>query len=207
MIEVGLTGNVAAGKSSVSRVWALAGVPVLDADALAHEVVAPGSEGLQEVVRAFGAEILGPSGEMDRSRMRESVFRDPGARARLEAILHPRIRDLRRRWVNARREEGWDVVVSEVPLLFEAGLENDFDVIVFIDAPEAERLRRLVRDRGIPEEEARRIMASQGDPELKRKRSHHVLANQGSVEELETAALRLLDELRGAGATDMSTDT
>jgi len=202
MIEVGLTGNVAAGKSTVARVWAAAGVPVLDADALAREAVAPGSEGLAELVQAFGAEILTPAGELDRSRMRERVFRDPAARLRLEAILHPRIGALRRRWVEARREEGRDLVVSEVPLLFEAGLEEDFDIVVFIDAPEDERLRRLVQDRGIPEDEGRRIMESQGDPHEKRQRSDRVLTNDGSTEALETAALRLLAELRVAGGSD-----
>jgi len=202
MIEIGLTGNVAAGKSSVARVWAAAGVPVLDADLLARETVAPGSEGLAEVVRAFGAEILTPAGELDRSRMREKAFRDPAVRLRLEAILHPRIRELRRRWVEACRDEGRDLVVSEVPLLFEGGLEDDFDLVVLVDASEAERLRRLVEDRGIPEDEARRIMESQGDPEEKRRRSDRVLTNHGSIEALQAAALKLLAELRATGGTN-----
>jgi len=202
MIEIGLTGNVAAGKSSVARVWAAAGVPVLDADLLARETVAPGSEGLAEVVRAFGAEILTPAGELDRSRMREKAFRDPAVRLRLEAILHPRIRELRRRWVEARRDEGRDLVVSEVPLLFEGGLEDDFDLVVLVDASEAERLRRLVEDRGIPEDEARRIMESQGDPEEKRRRADRVLTNHGSIEALQAAALKLLAELRATGGTN-----
>lgn len=199
MIEIGLTGNVAAGKSSVARVWAAAGVPVLDADVLAREAVAPGSEGLAEVVRAFGAKILTPAGELDRSRMRERVFRDPAVRLHLEAILHPRIRELRRRWVDAHREEGRDLVVSEVPLLFEAGLEDDFDVVVLVDAPEGERLRRLVEERGVPEDEARRIMESQGDPEEKLRRADRVLTNHGSLGALEAAALSLLAELRATG--------
>ncbi len=196
MIRVGLTGNAGAGKSTVGRAWAEAGVPVIDADLLAREVVAPGTEGLREVVAAFGRGVLGPDGALDREALRDRVFRDPALRRRLEAILHPRIARRRAGWEEARRREGARVVVSEVPLLFEAGLEGAFDVVVFVDAPEEERMRRLQEGRGLEPDEARRILASQGDPAAKRDRADHVLSNAGSIEELRGAAMELLDRLR-----------
>lgn len=195
-LQVGLTGNVASGKSTVARVWARAGVPVVSADELAREAVAPGSPGLREVVEAFGVQVLTDRGSLDRERLRAQVFRDSAARKRLEAILHPRIRDLREAWLQERREEGAPLVVCEVPLLFETGLEKEVDRIVFVDAPEGERRRRLVEDRGLTPEEADRIMATQGDPSEKRRRSHHVLRNDGTLDRLEARARALLDTLQ-----------
>jgi dephospho-CoA kinase len=188
-LQVGLTGNVASGKSTVARVWAEAGVPVVSADDLAREAVAPGSPGLEEVVAGFGRGVLRGDGTLDRDALRDRVFRDPEARERLEGILHPRIRALRGAWLRDRAAEGASLVVSEIPLLFETGLQGEVDVIVFVDAPEAERRRRLVEDRGILPGEAERIMASQGDPAEKRRLSHHVLVNDGSLEALERGAL------------------
>ena len=195
-LQVGLTGNVASGKSTVARVWARAGVPVVSADELAREAVAPGSPGLQEVVDAFGPQVLRSDGTLDRDHLRERVFQDPGARKRLEAILHPQIRELREAWLQEQREEGAPLVVSEIPLLFETGLEGEVDLIVFVDAPATERRRRLVEDRGLSPEEASRIMAAQGDPGEKRRRSHHVLPNDGTLDDLEARARSLLEELR-----------
>lgn len=196
-MRVGLTGNVASGKSAVARVWAEAGVPVVSADELAREAVAPGSDGLAEVVEAFGPEVLAGDGSLDRARLAAVVFGDPGARRRLEEILHPRIARLRDRWEAARAREGADLVVSEVPLLFEAGLEDRFDVVVVVHADEATRRRRLVEDRGMAPEEAERVMSAQGDPGEKLARADHVLRNDGTLDELRDAAGRLLERLRG----------
>jgi dephospho-CoA kinase len=197
MIHVGLTGNVASGKSAVGRIWAGRGIPILDADLLAREAVQPGNPGLVAVREAFGKEVIAEDGTLDRARMREIVFRDPEARQRLERVLHPLIALLHRRWIAERVNEGTPLAVSEVPLLFETGLEEEFDVVVFVDAPEAERLRRLVEERGLAPAEARSIMASQGDPAVKRSKADHVLDNDGSLAELEAKALALLDLLRG----------
>jgi dephospho-CoA kinase len=197
MIHVGLTGNVASGKSAVGRIWAGRGIPILDADLLAREAVQPGNPGLVAVREAFGKEVIAEDGTLDRARMREIVFRDPEARQRLERVLHPLIASLHRRWIAERVNEGTPLAVSEVPLLFETGLEEEFDVVVFVDAPEAERLRRLVEERGLAPAEARSIMASQGDPAVKRSKADHVLDNDGSLAELEAKALALLDLLRG----------
>jgi dephospho-CoA kinase len=197
MIRIGLTGNVASGKSEVARIWARAGVPVVSADELSREAVAPGSPALQEVVEAFGTEVLTSEGTLDRGRVRELVFRDPEARASLEAILHPRIRELREAWVRERAREGAPLVVSEVPLLYEAGLDEEFDVVVVVHAEAGDRRRRLMENRGIGGEEADRIMAAQGDPDEKRRRADHVILNDGTLEELQARALALLERIRG----------
>jgi dephospho-CoA kinase len=198
LIKVGLTGNVGSGKSEVARVWKAAGIPVVDADALAREVVAKGSPGLSEVVETFGESILTVEGTLDRTKLRGIVFSDPEARTRLEAVVHPRIGVLRRRWVEAREAEGAALIVCEIPLLFETGSEKDFDAVVLVHAPEMERERRLREGRGLSATETRRIMESQGDAEAKLARTDYVLHNSGTLDELRSAALDLLDVLRAA---------
>lgn len=195
-LHVGLTGNVASGKSTVARVWEEAGVPVISADDLAREVVAPGSEGLEEVVDLLGEEVRAPDGGLDRGAVRALVFADDALRERLESILHPRIARRREAWARDREAEGAALLVSEVPLLFEADLTDAFDRIVVVHTSEAERRRRLVEDRGLDTGEAKRIMASQGDPEEKRRRADHVLENEGTVAELEASARELLARFR-----------
>lgn len=196
MLKVALTGNVASGKSTVARIWRDVGVPVVSADELAREVVGPGSDGLAEVRSAFGDEVLAADGSLDRAAMRRIVFRDPGARARLEGILHPRIEARRRAWMAAREREGAELVVADIPLLFEVGLQDAFDVTVVVDAPAEVRLARMVRERGLEEDEARRIMEAQTDAGRKRTMADHVLDNGGTLEELRERALELLGRLR-----------
>jgi len=198
LISVGLTGNVASGKSSVARLWRAAGVPVIDADELSRRAVSPGSRGLEAVRTEFGDEMLTADGALDRARMRALVFTDAAARERLEHILHPIIAELRSSWVEERRAAGDALVVSEVPLLFEKGLERHFDAVVLVDASPAVRRERLVRERGMQVAEADRIMAVQMDPRAKLARADHVIANDGSVEALEREAARVLAELRAA---------
>lgn len=196
MLSVGLTGNVGSGKSTVAAYWEAAGVPVVSADELARQVVLPGTPGLEAVRVAFGDDVLAADGTLDRSRLRSLVFSDREARERLEDILHPLIAGLRAAWLAERRTHGERLVVSEVPLLFEKHMEQDFDVTVLVDAPADVRLRRVVRERGIGEEEARRIMDAQADPARKRRAADVVIDNSGSVSDLEEEAARVLDELR-----------
>ncbi|MEJ2203502.1 MAG: dephospho-CoA kinase [Gemmatimonadota bacterium] len=196
MLSVALTGNVAAGKSAVAEAWAEAGVPVISADELARRVVAPGSTGLEAVRDAFGEGAFAPDGTLDRDALRRVVFGDEEARRRLEAILHPRIWALRSEWLDEQRTAGAPLVVSEIPLLFETGREGDFDLTVLVDAPEQERTRRLVELRGLGLEEARRIMAAQMDPAMKRTRADIVLDNDGTLEELTWRAQDVLAALR-----------
>jgi dephospho-CoA kinase len=205
LISVGLTGNVASGKSTVARLWRAAGVPVIDADELSRRAVAPGSRGLEAVRSAFGDEMLAADGSLDRARMRALVFADGAARERLERILHPIIAELRSAWVDERRAAGDPLVVSEVPLLFEKGLERHFDAVVLVDAPASIRRDRLVRERGMDAAEADRIMAAQMDPRAKLARADHVIANDGSVEALEREAARVLADLRVAAKQAQAT--
>jgi len=202
LLRVGLTGNVASGKSTVAELWARTGVPVVSADDIARTVVEPGSEGLEEVRRAFGDAVVRSDGTLDRKLLRERVFQDDAARRRLEAILHPLIAAHRDRWTLAREREGAALVVAEIPLLFEVGMEGDFDVTVFVDAPDETRLARLLADpdRGLTADQARRVMAAQMDPAEKRRRADHVLVNDGSREALERRAAELLHTLSAEAA-------
>jgi len=189
MMKVAVTGNVASGKSTFSQIWARGGIPLVQADELAREVVEPGTEGLAAVVEAFGREILSEDGRLNRRALGELVFGDPESRTRLEGILHPLILARRNRWMAEREGEGV------------GGLEGSFDVVVFVDAPHEERLRRLRGDRGLEEDEAKRMMDAQISPEEKRARADYVVHNAGSLEDLEIRALALLDLLlaRSAG--------
>ena len=196
MLSVGLTGNVGSGKSTVASHWADAGVPVVSADELSRRVVQPNAPGLAEVRAAFGDGILTAEGTLDRSRLRAIVFADDRKRAELERILHPRIRDLRTEWIEDRQKEGAALVVSEIPLLFETGMEGEFDLTVLVDAPPDVRRDRLVRERGLSGEDAARIMAAQMDPDRKRTAADIVIDNAGSLEELRVQAEEVLSDLR-----------
>jgi dephospho-CoA kinase len=202
MMRVGLTGNVASGKSTVARLWREAGVPVVSADDLAREAVAPGTPGLARIREAFGDQVLAADGSLDRARMADLVFGDDEARARLEAIVHPVVWALRDGWTEGRRAEGHPLVVAEIPLLFETGRAADFDVVVLVDAPSDVRLERLLRLRDLPEERARALMAAQMDPGAKRARADRVLDNDGDLASLRTSALALLDELRALASEE-----
>jgi dephospho-CoA kinase len=168
-------------------------------------VVAPGTEGLAAVVRAFGDGVLGAGGGLDREALRRRVFADAAQRRLLESLLHPRIRASRADWVARLDREGHRLAVAEVPLLFETGMEREFEVVVLVDAPREERLRRLVAHRGLGEAEAQAIMAAQMPAGEKRSRASYVLENGGTMQELEERALALLDLLlararRGGGS-------
>lgn len=200
VFRVGLTGNIASGKSSVAAVWRRLGAIVVDADDLARRAVAPGTPGLRTVVDAFGPEVLTPSGELDRAALRRRVFTDEAARRRVEAIVHPEVARLRAAAeVEARAAHGADgtpVVVHDIPLLFEVGIEDEMDVVVLVDAPEPERLRRLVEIRGLDADEARRMMDAQQPADEKRLRADRVIDNDGSLEELERQAREVWDWIR-----------
>lgn len=196
MLNVALTGNVGSGKSTVARLWAEAGVPVISADELARRAVLPGSPGLRAVTEAFGDSVLAADGTLDRPRMREIVFASEERRRTLEHILHPLIRELRAAWVERMRAAGERIVVSEIPLLFETGAEADFEVVVLVDAPTEQRRERLRRDRGLSADDVGRIMAAQMDPGRKRAAADIVIENDGSLDELAAEAGRVLEDLR-----------
>lgn len=202
MLHVGLTGNVASGKSSVAARLAAHGARVLDADQHARDAVAPGTPTLARVVSRFGPRILTADGALDRTALGRIVFRDDDARRALEAIIHPEVARLRAGALDRARAAGDRIVVSDVPLLFEAGLENEFDLIVIVHAPDAVRLQRLVGERGMGEADARAVMSAQGDAEAKRSRAHHVIENGGTIEDLDRQVDALWALLRARADAD-----
>jgi dephospho-CoA kinase len=181
---IGLTGNIASGKSEVARIFAEFGAHVIDADHLARDAVQPGTSALRAIVARWGDGILMPDGSLDRTALRGIVFRDPAEREALNAIVHPEVRRRRNVALAAARANGARVVVADIPLLFEAGLEGDVDQVVLVDAPDSVRLDRLARLRGLSEDEARRMMAAQLPSSEKRGRAHHVIDNAGSLQDL-----------------------
>lgn len=201
MLKIGLTGNIASGKSTVADVWRRLGARIVDADELARQAVSPGSPGLDQVVARWGEGILDASGTLDRAAMREIVFRDPDARADLEAIVHPQVGALRDQAFAEAEAAGERVIVADIPLLFEVGLEKDFDIVVLVDAPVAVRRERIVENRGIAPEEADRMIAAQMPSEQKRPLAHHVIDNGASLQALTTRAEQVWREITAAAAS------
>ena len=161
MIHIALTGNIAAGKSSVARLFESWGATIIDSDQLVREVQAPGSAVLDDITRAFGPGILQSDGRLDRGALRRHILADDQARRRLESIVHPAVQRERERRLEEARRRGDRVVVSDIPLLFEVLDPAAFDAVVLVDAPPEVRVARLVTERGLQEEEARRLVASQ----------------------------------------------
>ena len=196
MLRVGLTGNIAAGKSSVADVWRGLGATVIDADELARRAVDPGTPAHAAIAAEWGDEVVDAGGELDRAALRRIVFSDPDARERLEQIVHPAVAELREALYREAERRGDRVIVADIPLLFEVGLVDEFDVVVLVDAPEETRLVRLVGDRGMAPEEARQMIAAQMKSELKRARADYVIENTDTVGELQRRAREVWDELR-----------
>ena len=201
MLVVGLTGNIAAGKSAAAARLATHGVPIVDADRLAREAVAPGSLALARIVARWGPGILAPDGTLDRAALRRRVFADADERRALDAIVHPEVARLRDEAVRALASRGERLVVCDIPLLFEVGLEGAVDRIVLVDAPVAVRRERLVRDRGLTPAEADAMIAAQHPAETKRARAHHVLENDGTRAALDAQVDALLVTLRAVAAS------
>jgi dephospho-CoA kinase len=190
--RVGLTGGIGSGKSEVSRLLAAHGAVVVDADELAREAVAPGSEGLAEIVVAFGPDVLAAEGGLDRRAVAARVFDDPAARARLEQIIHPRVRAL----AAERETAAWDadptaVVVHDVPLLVETGQQHRYDLVLVVDVSPEVQLDRLVRLRGMSADEARARMAAQSAREQRAAAADVLIDNSGSLDDL----ARRIDEI------------
>jgi len=181
-VQIGLTGGIGSGKSTAAGRFAELGALVIDADALAREVVEPGTEGLAAVVAEFGEQVLDGAGRLDRPALARVVFGDDAARRRLNAILHPRIR-ARAAELIAAAPPG-TVVVQDVPLLVETSQSGRYDLVVVVEAPDELRVRRLGRDRGMPAEEVRARMAAQATDEQRRAAADVVLVNDGTPEDL-----------------------
>ncbi|MBN0043981.1 dephospho-CoA kinase [Streptomyces actuosus] len=182
MLKVGLTGGIGAGKSEVSRLLVECGAVLIDADRIAREVVAPGTPGLAAVVDAFGEEILAEDGSLDRPRLGAVVFADPDRLAALNAIVHPLVGARSRELEQAASDDA--VVVHDVPLLTENGLAPLYDVVVVVDASPKTQLDRLVRLRGMTEEDARARMAAQATRDARREIADIVIDNDVPLERL-----------------------
>jgi dephospho-CoA kinase len=199
VLRVGLTGGIGAGKSEVSKRLAAQGAVVIDADLIAREVVAPGTDGLAEIVAAFGPGILTPDGALDRVRLGDIVFADPDKLAVLNAIVHPR--------VGARMRDLEDsagpgaVVVHDVPLIAENGLAGAYDLVVVVDVQPRVQLDRLVRQRGMSREQAEARLAAQASREERLAIATIVVDNSGSLAELDRQAGELWAELRRRART------
>ena len=188
MYRVGLTGNVASGKSTVLELFRRWGAAATDADLLAREAVRPGTAALAAVVTQFGPGVLEADGALDRAALRRRVFADPRELAALNAIVHPEVRRLAALREREAALAGARLIVHDVPLLFEVLDPADFDAIVLVDAPAALRRERLVLSRGLSPAEADTLIAAQMPSEAKRLRSHYVIDNGGSREALEERA-------------------
>ncbi len=185
MLTVGLTGGIGAGKSEVSRLLVARGAVLIDADRIAREVVAPGTEGLAAVVDAFGTEVLAEDGALDRPKLGSIVFADPEKLAVLNSIVHPLV-GLRSRALEAAAAAADDaVVVHDVPLLAENGLRSLYDLVIVVDASPETQLDRLVRLRGMTEQDARARMAAQATREKRLEIADVVIDNDVPLEELE----------------------
>ncbi|RAJ43737.1 dephospho-CoA kinase [Kitasatospora sp. SolWspMP-SS2h] len=182
MLRIGLTGGIGAGKSEVSRQLAAHGAVIVDSDVIAREVVAPGTPGLAAVAAEFGPGVLLPDGALDRPALGRIVFADPARLAKLNAIVHPLVRARSAELESAAGPDA--IVVHDVPLLAENGLAPLYDLVVVIDVPDGERLRRLVELRGMAEDEARSRMAAQAGREERLAVADLVLDNGGDLEQL-----------------------
>lgn len=196
MKHVGLTGGVASGKSAVAAKFAELGAVVIDADALARDVVAPGTPGLAAIKDSFGAGILLPDGSLDRKALGAIVFSDEPQRLKLNAIVHPLVRQA----ANELREKApaEALVVEDIPLLVESRQAEDFDAVIVVQAPQEERIRRMVEDRGWSVEDARSRMAAQATDEQRAAVADYVLENFGTLEDLQGRVAALYQQLTKA---------
>jgi dephospho-CoA kinase len=188
MLLVGLTGNIASGKSTVAQLFGQWGATLIDADALARQAVDVGMPAYHAIVERWGQSVTAPDGPIDRRELRQRVFSDSEQLEALNAIVHPEVQRLRDQLLDDARRRGDRIVVCDIPLLFERRLADQFDRIVLVDAPRPVRMERLVRDRGLETTEAMKMIAAQMPAELKRARADYLIDNTGTPEELETRA-------------------
>jgi dephospho-CoA kinase len=196
MLTVGLTGGIGSGKSAAAERLAALGAVVVDSDVIAREVVAPGTDGLRAVVEAFGPDILAADGSLDRERLGAQVFADPEARDQLNAIVHPRVRkQTASRFAEAEKRDPEAVVVNDVPLLVEGGLQKLYEVVVVVDVPLEVQVQRLTEQRGMPEPAARARIAAQASREQRLAAANLVIDNRGDLHDLDREVARVWHHL------------
>lgn len=184
--RIGLTGGIAAGKSTVARRLAEEhGALIIDADAIVRKLQEPGERGLEAIVAEFGEDMLTASGALDRARLGAVVFNDEQARERLNAIIHPMVREEAQRLADSAAPG--QLIVEDIPLLVESGQAGRFDHVMVVEAPLTERVRRMVEDRGMSEDDAHARIKAQATDEQRREAATHLLVNHGSVDDLNKA--------------------
>ena len=199
MLRVGLTGGIGSGKSEVARRLVAHGAVLIDADLAAREVVVPGSGGLKRIVAAFGDDVLGPDGSLDRARLGEIVFKDPQLRAQLNAIVHPLVRQwmlaAERTAVQAADSPG-PIIVHDVPLLAESRGKGGFDLVIVVDVPPELQVKRLVSQRGMTPDQAGARMNAQASREQRLEVADIVIDNSGSLADLDRRVAALWADLQ-----------
>lgn len=189
MLHIALTGGIASGKSAVATRLVKNGAVLVDSDAIVRQLQEPAQPGLVAIAREFGPQMLAADGSLDRQALGELVFGDDGARARLNAVIHPLVRARSKELVaQAVQTHGQDVViVHDIPLLVETGQAGDFDAVLVVEAPRQERIRRMVENRGMSAPDAAARIDAQATDEQRRNVADHVFLNDRSLEELEAA--------------------
>jgi dephospho-CoA kinase len=195
MLSVALTGTIASGKSTVAELFRVWGATVIDADRLVRDAQAPGSPVLRAIAGRFGQDLIDPAGMLDRKALRQRVMGDPAALADLNRLVHPDVLRRRSALENEARNRGDRIVVSDIPLLFEAADPSAFDVIVLVDAPETVRRSRLLAQRGLSAQDADQMLAAQAPTGPKRERSTYVIDNDTDRAGLEARAREVWTQL------------
>jgi len=197
LIIAGLTGGIATGKSTVSNILADAGARIIDADQIAREVVRKGTVAYDEIVATFGTKILLPGGEIDREQLGDIIFNDHEEKKRLDAIVHPRVFERSAAMIAAIGEQTPDaVVILDIPLLLEAGMERDLAEVIVVYAPETVQLERLMKRDGIDSQAAMARIRSQMPIEDKRKRGTFVIDNSGDLAVCREQAMAVFYQLK-----------
>jgi dephospho-CoA kinase len=189
MLTVGLTGGIGSGKSEVAGIFSQLGVPVIDADVIAHQLVQPGSDTLSEIVAVFGETVLTSEGMLDRARVAGIVFNNPDMKHQLEAIIHPRVREKIRAFKDAHKNEPYIVVV--IPLLLETAQRDLVDRVLIVNAAEPDRIQRVQSRDGRSEEEIRSIMRNQADDAARCAAADDSIDNSGSLDDLMLSVRKL----------------
>jgi len=195
MLNVALTGNIAAGKSTVAELFRGWGAVLIDADRLVRDAEAPGSPVLHLIAARFGSDLIGPAGQLDRAALRRRVMADPAARGELERIVHPEVSRRRSALLAEARAGSARIVVSDIPLLFEALDPSAFDAVVLVDAPAPIRRARLLAERGWSQEDADHMLAAQMPSAEKRARSSYIIDNDADRATLERRAAEVWQAL------------
>lgn len=193
---IGLTGGIASGKSTVAKILEQLGAAVVNADALAREVVEPGRDAWKEIVDAFGAEVLQPDQSVDRQKLRAIIFNNPEARKKLESIIHPRVRALAEERIRQHAAAGYEVVVYEVPLLFEGNLQDLLRPVILVACDIDTQRRRLQQRDRLDAATAQKQIDAQMSLEKKRRLADYIIENDGGMDDLERQVRAVLEKIK-----------